>query len=165
MLGLAVCPFLPSFQLKRLCCVCHPLTIMSFIDEAVIHPAPISSPVEPDKHPFFVSPQSHVVCRRRLIELVSFPPDDRPHGAADLARFPFARRIHQTLLVTIWELGEGIGPFFIAPLSERFGRLPVLHLGKGGGWVDSSILYGVPRSFSYFKPAPSINSAWSKTFY
>ncbi|KAF7940821.1 uncharacterized protein EAE97_007007 [Botrytis byssoidea] len=36
----------------------------------------------------------------------------------------------QTLLVTIWELGEGIGPFFIAPLSERFGRLPVFHVGN-----------------------------------
>ncbi|TEY42661.1 hypothetical protein BOTCAL_0387g00110 [Botryotinia calthae] len=36
----------------------------------------------------------------------------------------------QTLLVTIWELGEGIGPFFIAPLSERFGRLPVFHFGN-----------------------------------
>jgi MFS family permease len=26
------------------------------------------------------------------------------------------------MLVTIWELGEAIGPFFIAPLSEMFGR-------------------------------------------
>lgn len=34
------------------------------------------------------------------------------------------------LLVTIWELGEGIGPFFIAPLSERYGRLPVFHIGN-----------------------------------
>jgi len=38
--------------------------------------------------------------------------------------------LYRTLLVTIWELGEGIGPFFIAPLSERFGRLPVFHLGN-----------------------------------
>ena len=34
------------------------------------------------------------------------------------------------MLVTIWELGEGIGPFFIASLSERFGRLPVFHVGN-----------------------------------
>lgn len=34
------------------------------------------------------------------------------------------------MLVTIWELGEGIGPFCIAPLSERFGRLPVFHIGN-----------------------------------
>lgn len=26
------------------------------------------------------------------------------------------------LLVTIWELGEAVGPLFIAPLSEKFGR-------------------------------------------
>lgn len=38
--------------------------------------------------------------------------------------------LQRTLLVTIWELGEGIGPFFIAPLSERFGRLPVFHVGN-----------------------------------
>lgn len=31
------------------------------------------------------------------------------------------------LLVTIWELGEAAGPLFIAPLSEVFGRHPVVH--------------------------------------
>lgn len=31
------------------------------------------------------------------------------------------------LLVTIWELGEAAGPLFIAPLSEVYGRLPVMH--------------------------------------
>ncbi|KAI1820400.1 MFS transporter [Xylaria intraflava] len=31
------------------------------------------------------------------------------------------------LLVTIWELGEAVGPFFIAPLSEAFGRYPVIN--------------------------------------
>lgn len=36
----------------------------------------------------------------------------------------------RTLLVTIWELGEGVGPFLFAPLSERFGRLPVFHIGN-----------------------------------
>lgn len=30
------------------------------------------------------------------------------------------------LLVTIWELGEAVGPLFIAPLSEVFGRYPLL---------------------------------------
>ncbi|EAL84246.1 uncharacterized protein AFUA_6G00196 [Aspergillus fumigatus Af293] len=86
MLGLAVCPFLPSFQLKRLCCCLFHQTIV-------------------------------------------------PTAPQILQDFHSRDRIHQTLLVTIWELGEGIGPFFIAPLSERFGRLPVLHLGKGGGWT------------------------------
>ncbi|GIZ48757.1 hypothetical protein CKM354_001180700 [Cercospora kikuchii] len=32
------------------------------------------------------------------------------------------------LLVTIWELGEAAGPLFIAPLSEVFGRYPVMNV-------------------------------------
>ncbi|VUC26175.1 unnamed protein product [Clonostachys rosea] len=32
------------------------------------------------------------------------------------------------LLVTIWELGEAAGPLLIAPLSETFGRYPVLNV-------------------------------------
>ena len=31
------------------------------------------------------------------------------------------------LLVTIWELGEAAGPLFIAPMSEVFGRYPVVN--------------------------------------
>lgn len=31
------------------------------------------------------------------------------------------------LLVTIWELGEAAGPLFIAPLSEVYGRYPVMN--------------------------------------
>ncbi|EGP86473.1 unnamed protein product [Zymoseptoria tritici ST99CH_1E4] len=31
------------------------------------------------------------------------------------------------LLVTIWELGEAAGPLFLAPLSEIFGRYPVMN--------------------------------------
>lgn len=38
--------------------------------------------------------------------------------------------VYRTLLVSIWELGEGIGPFLYAPLSEKFGRLPVYHIGN-----------------------------------
>ncbi|KAK4668947.1 uncharacterized protein QC764_701270 [Podospora pseudoanserina] len=32
------------------------------------------------------------------------------------------------LLVTIWELGEAAGPLFIAPLSEMYGRYPVMNV-------------------------------------
>lgn len=32
--------------------------------------------------------------------------------------------------MSIWELGEGIGPFLVAPLSELYGRLPVYHAGN-----------------------------------
>lgn len=34
------------------------------------------------------------------------------------------------LLVTIWELGEAAGPLFIAPLSELFGRSPVINVAN-----------------------------------
>lgn len=53
-----------------------------------------------------------------------------PTAPQILEEFHSHSTLDQTLLVTIWELGEGIGPFFIAPLSERFGRLPVFHLGN-----------------------------------
>ncbi|KAH8674244.1 bicyclomycin resistance protein [Xylariales sp. PMI_506] len=53
-----------------------------------------------------------------------------PTAPQILQQFSSHSSFDQTLLVTIWELGEGIGPFFIAPLSERFGRLPVFHLGN-----------------------------------
>ncbi|KAF9888743.1 hypothetical protein FE257_008318 [Aspergillus nanangensis] len=33
-----------------------------------------------------------------------------------------------TLLVTIWELGEAAGPLLIAPLSELYGRYPVINI-------------------------------------
>ncbi|PWY81883.1 bicyclomycin resistance protein [Aspergillus heteromorphus CBS 117.55] len=53
-----------------------------------------------------------------------------PTAPQILQEFHSHSTLDQTLLVTIWELGEGIGPFFIAPLSERFGRLPVFHIGN-----------------------------------
>ena len=53
-----------------------------------------------------------------------------PTAPQILQEFHSHNTLDQTLLVTIWELGEGVGPFFIAPLSERFGRLPVFHIGN-----------------------------------
>ena len=53
-----------------------------------------------------------------------------PTAPQVLEEFHSDNKLKQILLVTIWELGEGIGPFFIAPLSERFGRLPVFHVGN-----------------------------------
>ena len=35
-----------------------------------------------------------------------------------------------TLLVSIWELGEIVGPLLVAPISELYGRLPVYHVGN-----------------------------------
>ena len=35
---------------------------------------------------------------------------------------------YSILLVSIWELGECFGPFFLGPLADHFGRLPVWHI-------------------------------------
>lgn len=40
---------------------------------------------------------------------------------------PEARSAAGALLVTIWELGEAAGPLLIAPLSEVYGRYPVVN--------------------------------------
>lgn len=38
--------------------------------------------------------------------------------------------LYSIILVSIWEVGEGIGPFLIAPLSELYGRLLVYHVAN-----------------------------------
>ena len=47
-----------------------------------------------------------------------------------LKEFQVSNKSYSTLLVSIWDLGEGCGPFIVAPLSELFGRLPVYHTGN-----------------------------------
>lgn len=44
-----------------------------------------------------------------------------------LQEFNSTNKFHATLLVSIWELGEVVGPFLVGPLSEIYGRLPVYH--------------------------------------
>lgn len=53
-----------------------------------------------------------------------------PAAPQALQAFHSNSAIYRTLLVTIWELGEGVGPFSIAPLSERDGRVTVFHFGN-----------------------------------
>lgn len=53
-----------------------------------------------------------------------------PAAPQVLEDFGVSNDFYLTFLVSIWELGEGIGPFIAAPLSERYGRLPVLHCGN-----------------------------------
>ncbi|KAK7743452.1 hypothetical protein SLS53_003986 [Cytospora paraplurivora] len=48
--------------------------------------------------------------------------DDLDHGKASSSA--------SILLVTIWELGEAAGPLVIAPLSEVFGRYPVMNVAN-----------------------------------
>ncbi|KAJ5720403.1 bicyclomycin resistance protein [Penicillium malachiteum] len=38
--------------------------------------------------------------------------------------------LYQPLIVSIWELGEGVGFFVVGPLSERYGRNIVYHVGN-----------------------------------
>ncbi|KAF2004344.1 major facilitator superfamily transporter [Amniculicola lignicola CBS 123094] len=52
-----------------------------------------------------------------------------------------------TLLVTIWELGEAVGPLLIAPLSEVIGRYPVMN-GCNVLFVVATIFAGLSRSTS-----------------
>jgi MFS family permease len=44
-----------------------------------------------------------------------------------LAEFHSTDRLASTLLVSIWELGEVVGPLVVGPLTEAYGRLPVYH--------------------------------------
>ncbi|KAI3390417.1 hypothetical protein diail_9729 [Diaporthe ilicicola] len=48
--------------------------------------------------------------------------DDLDHGEAPSSS--------SVLLVTIWELGEAAGPLLIAPLSELYGRYPVINVAN-----------------------------------
>ncbi|KAJ0122687.1 major facilitator superfamily transporter [Diaporthe amygdali] len=48
--------------------------------------------------------------------------DDLDHGKAASSS--------SVLLVTIWELGEAAGPLLIAPLSELYGRYPVINIAN-----------------------------------
>lgn len=42
-----------------------------------------------------------------------------------LSEFHSTSSLYGTLLVSVWELGEAVGPLLTAPLSEVFGRAPV----------------------------------------
>ncbi|KAF2636547.1 MFS general substrate transporter [Massarina eburnea CBS 473.64] len=53
------------------------------------------------------------------------------------------------LLVTIWELGEAAGPLLIAPLSEIFGRYPVMNVCNIG-FIFSTLLAVSSNSTSLF---------------
>jgi MFS family permease len=44
-----------------------------------------------------------------------------------LEEFHSTNKLESTLLVSIWELGEVLGPLVVAPRSEAYSRLPVYH--------------------------------------
>ncbi|KAJ5113336.1 bicyclomycin resistance protein [Penicillium angulare] len=47
-----------------------------------------------------------------------------------LSEFNVSGNLYQPLIVSIWELGEGVGSFLVGPLSERYGRKIVYHVGN-----------------------------------
>ncbi|KAJ6008512.1 bicyclomycin resistance protein [Penicillium herquei] len=47
-----------------------------------------------------------------------------------LSEFNVSGSLYQPLIVSIWELGEGVGSFVVGPLSERYGRKIVYHVGN-----------------------------------
>ncbi|RYP75874.1 hypothetical protein DL771_002138 [Monosporascus sp. 5C6A] len=59
------------------------------------------------------------------------------------------------LLVTIWELGEAAGPLLIGPLSEVFGRYPVINVSNAL-FIAATILAAVCQSSSLFVGARAL---------
>jgi hypothetical protein len=53
-----------------------------------------------------------------------------PATPSILEEFHSTDRLQSTLLVSIWELGEVVGPLVVAPLCELYGRLPVYHVSN-----------------------------------
>ncbi len=59
------------------------------------------------------------------------------------------------LLVTIWELGEAGGPLLIAPLSELFGRYPVMNAANIG-FISATVLAALCQSTPLFIAARAL---------
>jgi MFS family permease len=59
------------------------------------------------------------------------------------------------LLVTIWELGEAAGPLLIAPLSEVFGRYPVMNAANCL-FLTATILAALSQSTTLFIAARAL---------
>lgn len=67
--------------------------------------------------------------------------DDLDHGHASKSA--------SVLLVTIWELGEAAGPLLIAPLSEVFGRYPVMNVANTL-FIAATVLAALSQSSTLF---------------
>ncbi|KAM0269414.1 hypothetical protein ACHAQH_009762 [Verticillium albo-atrum] len=59
------------------------------------------------------------------------------------------------LLVTIWELGEAAGPLLIAPLSEVYGRYPVMNVCNMM-FIAATVLAAVSQSSTLFIAARAL---------
>ncbi|KAI6355034.1 hypothetical protein MCOR31_011299 [Pyricularia oryzae] len=69
-----------------------------------------------------------------------------------------SRAASAALLVTIWELGEAAGPLLIAPLSEIYGRWPVIN-GANILFVLTTVLAATCRRTDMFIAARAMTGA------
>ncbi|GKZ33274.1 hypothetical protein AbraIFM66950_003114 [Aspergillus brasiliensis] len=53
-----------------------------------------------------------------------------PRILSDFHTSPSQDQLYEPLIVSIWELGEGVGSFLVGPLSEKYGRSIVYHGGN-----------------------------------
>jgi len=80
------------------------------------------------------------------------PPSDPSSSDPDPANLKSA----SILLVTIWELGEAAGPLLIAPLSEMYGRYPVMNAANLL-FILASVLAATSASVPQFVVARMLN--------
>ncbi|KAI0162269.1 MFS transporter [Xylariaceae sp. FL1272] len=69
-----------------------------------------------------------------------------------------ASKSASVLLVTIWELGEAAGPLLIAPLSEMYGRYPVINMCNAG-LILSTVIAALSRNLSLFTAVRALSGA------
>jgi MFS family permease len=74
----------------------------------------------------------------------------------DLSPSPNPSKSASVLLVTIWELGEAAGPLLIAPLSEMFGRYPVMNVANLL-FIAAGVLAATSESVPQFVVARMLN--------
>lgn len=53
--------------------------------------------------------------------------------------------VYTTIIVSLWELGEGVGPLVIGPLADHYGRAPIT---QGGNILTVLCLAGIALSVS-----------------
>ena len=61
--------------------------------------------------------------------------------------FHSTNQVHGTLLVSIFVIGLAVGPLLLAPLSEVYGRAPLIH-GTNLAFLLSAILCAVSTNMS-----------------
>ncbi|PWY66358.1 MFS general substrate transporter [Aspergillus sclerotioniger CBS 115572] len=94
-------------------------------------PDPPGNVVDPTRWPLWRK-WSIVVCIALMYMLANFGTIIIVPGVPRiLSDFHVSRdHLYEPLIVSIWELGEGVGSFLVGPLSEQYGRSVVYHGGN-----------------------------------